>query len=164
MGFESAVSHFCSSREELKKCNERIESLECEQKSVDQQLVKSGEQQNMWVRQRTIRQSGSETATSWSPVRPKIRRWRLNFLLWSPMGDHASSKRVSACFSHSFWSGFRMIVEEPKPRTLRKPIRQRDARSRETQYFVFTRINSPMKSRVSRKQVFAHHDYKAFFK
>ena len=66
--------------------------------------------------------TGSEIATSWSPMRPKIRLWRLNFLLWSPMGDLLPQKRVSACFSHSFWSGFHMIIKESKSRTIRKPI------------------------------------------
>ena len=31
--------------------------------------------------------TGLEIATHWSPMRPKIEHWRLNFQNWSPAGD-----------------------------------------------------------------------------
>ena len=31
--------------------------------------------------------TGLDIATHWSPMRPKIERWRLNFQNWSPAGD-----------------------------------------------------------------------------
>ena len=31
--------------------------------------------------------AGSEIAPSWSPMRPKIPSWRLEFHSWSPAGD-----------------------------------------------------------------------------
>jgi len=34
-----------------------------------------------------IMYSGLEIATHWSPMRPKIEHWQLNFQNWSPAGD-----------------------------------------------------------------------------
>ena len=31
--------------------------------------------------------AGLEIATHWSPMRPKLEHWRLNFQNWSPAGD-----------------------------------------------------------------------------
>ena len=35
----------------------------------------------------TMQNQGPKIATHWSPMRPKIEHWRLNFQNWSPAGD-----------------------------------------------------------------------------
>ena len=42
------------------------------------ELMKNMDQQEL---------AGFEIATHWSPMRPKIEHWRLNFQNWSPAGD-----------------------------------------------------------------------------
>ena len=34
-----------------------------------------------------MERAGLEIATHWSPMRPKLEHWRLNFQNWSPAGD-----------------------------------------------------------------------------
>ena len=46
-----------------------------------------GDKMNNKVKRVWKRVAGLEIATHWSPMRPKIECWRLDFHNWSPAGD-----------------------------------------------------------------------------
>jgi len=75
--------------EETRRQREEIEAIKrrtAEDEAEKEKLVMSRCKLNI---------TGLKIATHWSPMRPKIEHWRLNFQNWSPAGDSIAFRPIT---------------------------------------------------------------------